>query len=219
MKKINWQYAFGEILIVIIGITIAFSMNRCAENQKDSTLKQTYLENLKSDIEADRQNLETNVTQLTDFAKVADEVVPHLNSDSDQKMRLINNIFKVSNAIEFHPQDVTFNTLINSGDLRLFKDFKLKTSIQRYYSYDIPQIKRAYDRQDNIHKEYLGDYYIHHANFDLMREGKFPFENEKLLKSIIQSLSASSKIQLKESEKGVSLCDSLISILNQKLKN
>ena len=58
MKK-GLRYAFGEILIVIVGITIAFSMNKCADENKDDTLKQQYLENIRKDIEVDKKNLES----------------------------------------------------------------------------------------------------------------------------------------------------------------
>lgn len=38
-KKINWTYAIGEIIIVIIGITIAFSLNRWAETAENRKTK------------------------------------------------------------------------------------------------------------------------------------------------------------------------------------
>ncbi len=37
--KINWTYALGEIIIVIIGITIAFALNNWAENAKGRKTK------------------------------------------------------------------------------------------------------------------------------------------------------------------------------------
>ncbi|MGG5485632.1 hypothetical protein [Gaetbulibacter sp. PBL-D1] len=56
MKK-KFTYALGEILIVIVGISIAFTMNKCSENSKSEALKQQYLENIKSDIEIDKKIL------------------------------------------------------------------------------------------------------------------------------------------------------------------
>ncbi len=58
MKKVNWHYTFGEILIVIIGITIAFSMNKCADLKSNEDLKVQYLKNIKLDVESDRQTLQ-----------------------------------------------------------------------------------------------------------------------------------------------------------------
>ena len=53
MEKTTWNYTLREIIIVIIGITIAFSMNKCADNIKDNKLKKEYLINLKNDVKAD----------------------------------------------------------------------------------------------------------------------------------------------------------------------
>lgn len=47
--KINWKYAAGEIIIVIIGISIAFTLNSWAAGRKDKVLAKQYLENLKQD--------------------------------------------------------------------------------------------------------------------------------------------------------------------------
>lgn len=215
MKKINWRYALGEVLIVIIGISIAFSLNKCSENRKDQELQDTYLQNLKSDIVADRDNLKENVLQLEKFQQNAREITPHLNTDSKEKMKILMKIFEVSNTVEFFPQDFTFQTLINSGDFKLIGDFELKAMIQKYYSFDIPQILRDYQRQEIIHKEYLGKYYIYNADFDKMGKGEFPFEDEQLLKRIIQSLSASCRLQQQASEEGLILCDSIIKVIEK----
>ncbi len=48
MKKINWKYAFGEILIVIIGISIAFAMNKCATDSKNEKEKSSIWSILKA---------------------------------------------------------------------------------------------------------------------------------------------------------------------------
>ena len=218
MKKINWRYALGETLIVIIGITIAFSLNKYSERLKDRDLRTAYLTNLKNDIQTDKKTLENNLQTLTEFQKSTNEIIPHLNTDSPQKMSILRKVFQISNLVEFVPQDVTYNTLINSGDLTLFEDLELKSAIQKYYSADLHTILKAYERQEIIHKEYLGKYYIYHADFDKMRSNEFPFEDEKLLKRIVQSLAGSYKIQMDATEKGITQCDSIISIFDRELR-
>ncbi len=218
MKKINWRYALGETLIVIIGITIAFSLNKYSERLKDRDLRTAYLTNLKNDIQTDKKVLENNLQTLADFQKSTNEIIPHLNTDSPQKMSILRKVFQISNLVEFVPQDVTYNTLINSGDLTLFEDLELKSAIQKYYSADLHTILKAYERQEIIHKEYLGKYYIYHADFDKMRSNEFPFEDEKLLKRIVQSLAGSYKIQMDATEKGITQCDSVMAVFDRELR-
>lgn len=133
-------------------------------------------------------------------------------------MSVISKIFKISSLVEFVPQDVTYTTLINSGDLTLFEDLSVKSAIQKYYSADLHTILKAYERQEIIHKEYLGSYYIYHADFDKMRTNEFPFENEKLLKRIVQSLDGSYQIQIQATKKGIQQCDSIMAILGKQAK-
>ena len=38
MKKINWRYAIGELLIVIIGISVAFALNNWSASLKENDL-------------------------------------------------------------------------------------------------------------------------------------------------------------------------------------
>ncbi|MEZ4802004.1 MAG: DUF6090 family protein [Gelidibacter sp.] len=215
MKKINWQYTLGEILIVIIGISIAFSMNKCAENSKNITQRNQYISNIKSDIEADKTALEENVIALEKKIKTTDEILPKLNTDSPDKMMVVGKIFEIVNLIDFTPKDNTYQTLINSGDLKLIDDFDLKTAIETHYSYYETMLK-SYLRLENIQKEYVGNYFIYNTDFDDFRQRKFGFKDEKLLKNIIMSMRGSFEIKLQATKKGVESCSHLIRLLNKK---
>ena len=216
MKKLNWQYAFGEILIVILGISIAFSMNKCAEDKQNKSQKLQYLTNIINDIETDKQSLETNIVALDNKIKTTSEILPVLNTNSPNKRQIIGKIFSVASISNFSPKDITYQTLINSGDLKLIDDFNIKTAIEGHYSFYDDMLK-AYERQENIHKQYLGNYLIEHADYDAMQKGGFGFENEKLLKNIIQSMQGSFQLKLEASKQGVKSCDSLLTILHKAL--
>lgn len=49
--KINWKNHFIELLVVIIGISIAFSLNNWKESSKDKKPEKRYLQNLLSGLE------------------------------------------------------------------------------------------------------------------------------------------------------------------------
>ena len=214
MKKINWQYSFGEILIVIIGITIAFSMNKCAQDAKDHQQKNQYLTNIKNDVTSDKLQLEKNNEEINEKLKLTREIIPLLATDSPEKMQIIGKIFKVANVTNFTPNNITYQTLINSGDFKLIDDFDLKKAIESHYaSYDI--MFKDYERQETIHKEYLGPYFVNNADYDAMRRGQFAFSNEKLLKNIMQSMNGSFMFKQKATEKAINSCDSLLRVLEK----
>ena len=212
MKKINWRYAFGEIIIVFIGISIAFSINRCSENSKNKDLKEQYLASIKNDVMADKEVLIENVKQIQQKIKLAEEVLPKLNTDVPDKMSATGKIFSLMELSSFYPNDKTYQALVNSGDFKLIDDFELKTTIEKHYStYDI--MERSYFRLENIQKEYVGDYFIHHMDYDAMGRGEFGFQDEKLLKNIILSIRGSLSLKLEETKKGIKSCEHLLKLL------
>ncbi|TBN02724.1 hypothetical protein EYD45_11400 [Hyunsoonleella flava] len=216
MKKINWQYALGEILIVIIGISIAFSMNKCAENTKNNKLKQQYLTSIKNDLEIDKASLENNLEELDGKIGTLQKVLPLFNANDPKKKKGIRQIFGIMQLTDFNPKDITYQSMINSGDFSLIEDFQLKTAIETHYS-DYKTILKDYERQEIIHKEYVGDYFIHNMDFDAMQKGGLGFEDEKLLKNILQSMRGSFMFKKQASERGIKSCDSLINLISTKL--
>ena len=218
MKKIDWQYTFGEILIVIIGITIAFSLNKCAENSTNEREEKRYLENLKDDIETDKQSLQENLQKLAtkketifnSFRYFSDPLIPKRDSI------LISNFFNTAEVIEFSPKTTTHETLINSGDLKLISNFELKTAIQEHYR-KYGRLQQDYDRMENISKAYIADYFIYNIDMEKFRQGEKSYTNEKLLKSIMQSMFGALNLKQTSTEKAVKSCDEIINKLHTAL--
>ena len=211
MKK-GIRYALGEILIVIVGITIAFSMNKCADQKKDDSLKQQYLENIKSDIEIDKTNLESISQSIGKKIETLNNVLPLINTDNPEKRQKMNTIYSVFTSADFFPKDVTYQTMINSGDFNLIDDFDLKAAIETHYSnYKI--MLKDYERLNIIQKEYLGKYMIEHVDYDAMRRGQNGYSNEKLFKNILQSVNGALMIKKAATERGIKSCDNLLGIL------
>ena len=215
MKKINWQYTIGEILIVIIGITIAFSLNKCSENSKAQTLKLQYLSNIKSDVEADKAILEENLESIKKKISLTSEIIPKLNTNAPDKMSVVSNVFSIVSLTNFNPNDNTYQTLINSGDLKLIDDFEIKTAIEKHYS-NYETMGQDYTRLENIRKEYVGNYFIYNIDYDAFGKGKFGFEDEKLLKNIILSMRGAFDLKLKATQNGIDSCNKLLEVLDKK---
>ncbi|WP_223548770.1 DUF6090 family protein [Aestuariivivens sp. NBU2969] len=211
MKK-QLRYALGEILIVIIGISIAFSLNKCADTKKNENLKSLYIKSLKEDIKVDKKNLEQNLKEINTKIETLKEIIPLINTDSPEKIKLRQELFGTFNITEFYPNDITYQTMINSGDFKLINEFELKAAIEKHYA-SYKSILKDYSRQENIHKEFLSNYMVNHANYDDMKKGAFGFSNEVLFKNILQSMNGSFWIKRLATIRGIKNCDSLLVIL------
>ena len=218
MNKITWRSALGEILIVIIGITIAISMNKCAEDNRNNVLKTQYLESLQSDIESDRLQLQENVTRLKTKLKAIDSIVRYLNIEPEGRSIIGRRLFEVSTLVEFIPKDVTYSTLINSGDMKLLNDLSLKTSIEEHYSKNYKKLSRDYKRMENIHQKYLADYYIDYINYDDTIEGGLDFQNKKRLGNILYSMQGAIYIKIVVTDESIESCDATLNEITKVLE-
>ncbi|MDX1469903.1 MAG: DUF6090 family protein [Flavobacteriaceae bacterium] len=216
MNRINWRYAFGEILIVIIGISIAFAINKYADNQQEKEQRLQYLSNIKQDLLLDKEVLEKNLDSIQNKIQLGQEIIPILNKDIPNKIQYAGKIFNYISLVEFIPNDITYNTLINSGDLNLIDDFELKKAIERHYSL-YQTILKDYARIEEIRKNYIGDYFIRHLDYEQFSQGKFGFDNEHLLKNIIINMNGAQNLKLNATAEGIKSCESLLEKIESNL--
>lgn len=211
MKK-KIKYALGEILIVIIGISLAFAMNKWGEERSNKAQKEQYLESLRQDIKEDKILLQQNLVEINKKIDACSVIIPVLNTIDPEKNNKLRGLYSIAQLTNFTPKDFTYQALVNSGDLKLIDDLDLKKAIERHYA-NYKAISNAYIRQETINKDYLGNYFINHVDYDLIRDGKSPFKDEKLLKNMMRAVNGSFNIKRDATENGIKSCDSILKIL------
>ena len=128
------KYAVGEIMLVVIGILIALSINNWNEVRKDRIEEQKVLKTLKS-------NFESNKTQLRNNINETEELV----SDCDKNLELfkltqseLNLLSKDSIRIRFrgyatfNPSDGALTSLLQSGHLNIIVNDSLKNKLTNW---------------------------------------------------------------------------------------
>ncbi|MFC2148991.1 DUF6090 family protein, partial [Bacteroidota bacterium] len=73
-------YAIGEIVLVVIGILIALSINNWNEENKRNSLKSTYIKSLKSDLENDIIFLNSEIESLQNDLSKSESFSTRLSS-------------------------------------------------------------------------------------------------------------------------------------------
>ena len=130
------KYAIGEILLVIIGILIAVSINGWNEDRKLKNEEQSLLKDLKQEMVFNYEALEKVIKQHENSLQAAIEIRA-LFSDRDafDKMTAgefgqINNRMALNST--YDPQSGILNSLIYSGRLSLFSNKELKYSLASF---------------------------------------------------------------------------------------
>ena len=68
MSKINWRDHLIQLIMVIIGITIALRLNNWGEQQKNSELREKYIASLITGLEHDVAMLDTLILTNEQFS-------------------------------------------------------------------------------------------------------------------------------------------------------
>jgi len=128
-----FKYAIGEILLVVIGILIALSINTWNENEKNKVLEQTLLTDLKIELESNIENLEFIINEHQKSLNAAFEI--KLIISDPNKFNITTN--KVLDSIQdlmnnnwtYNPKLGVLNSAINSGKIDLIQNKNIKYRI------------------------------------------------------------------------------------------
>jgi hypothetical protein len=121
----RWSDYFIELLIVIIGISIAFWLNNMALEGKANREKIAYLKDIKSDLKKDSLRLTYNIKN-NEVKKEKLDYSLQLIQESAQIDSVLNYIIEIGNYDFFNPDNFTITSLLQSGDLKLIDSEETK---------------------------------------------------------------------------------------------
>lgn len=199
-------YALGEIVLVVIGILIALSINNWNQERLASKKESVYLTNLEVDLE---QQLSSIDIQLSYEQKYIDTAHPLLNtyfkvkkftldSASSQSLNIL------SSRKTFVKTDPTYQDLISTGNIALIKDQELRKTLLQYYNERERYEKIIQNNNtlridetfsyDIIHSVYLGpnDQRLFNISNELLRDP----EREMILINLIDHRATMAEIHL-----------------------
>lgn len=124
------KYAIGEIILVVIGILIALSINNWNEIRKQRNQELHYLKNLKTDLNLNIAELDNYITVRNSRIESANIVLEHF--EGKPLHDLSDFAFHTTNIYiwkKFSQHDNTFQELTNSGNLALISNDSIKNGL------------------------------------------------------------------------------------------
>lgn len=130
-----FKYAIGEIVLVVIGILIALSINNWNEKRKQKISGRVYLERLIEDLETDTKyygRLETSFKkELINLEELIDTFL--LKQNYKGLEYIINNLDE--RLPELIVKTKTYDEMVSTGALFFIDNKKVLTEIQEYYTW------------------------------------------------------------------------------------
>jgi Family of unknown function (DUF6090) len=127
-------YAFGEIILVVIGILIALSINNWNSQNKAKKTETEYYCRIIEDFDIDLENINQRYSKAEEQIEIGKSLIIDLHSMTKDKNYLMNTYLKVIRGDEFFPSRAAYDDIKSSGNLNLLSNIKVKNNIIRYYS-------------------------------------------------------------------------------------
>lgn len=170
-NKIQWRTHFIELLVVIIGISIAFALEGWSEKSKNKELEINYLQSLKTDLLQDKTDMQAVLDSSDVILKYVNETFIYLFSNRETEAFKRQHITSTYTAPYFYPKNGTYISLVNSGSLNLIRDFDIKSSLADLYDVQYQEIARVDGVIRNLVDNMIYPYVIENVKFSAMRDG------------------------------------------------
>ena len=129
------KYAFGEIILVVIGILIALQINTWNESRQDSNMEKAYLRNIEADLNQQMSYIYIQLEHENKHDSIGQNILDRYSKE--KTLRIDSTLSQQLNTLSirntFIKADPTYRDLISTGNIRLIKDEKLRNEILSYY--------------------------------------------------------------------------------------
>ncbi len=163
------KYAIGEIILVVVGILIAFQVNQWNEERKNrkelnvvmSNMHEEFLENQKQLMEYQRvhKSAQASAISISNLIGLSRKEIESNNIDSLFYLALP--------AAEFYPSTRSIENIVQSGRLGLIKDQEL---VNKLYQWDIKLglLRDREQTQDDWVNDFLIPFIVKYISFKEM---------------------------------------------------
>jgi hypothetical protein len=157
MKTVStqrWIHYILELFIVIIGISIAFWLNKLAEKDTHKKEKISYLYDIKNDLQKDSLRLAVNIRNNKVKRKKLIKSLELIERSASIDSVLIH-ILEIGNYDFFNPENFTLTSLLQSGDFKVIDSDQTKRELLR-----LLKIYSSIDKMQNNFLQALDDNYF-----------------------------------------------------------
>ena len=146
-----FKYAFGEIVLVVIGILIALQINNWYGKQVNNDKQDKYLESVVNDLNQQLINLDYHLNEenenLLDIRKLVS--IYNKNKRFDLNDTILNYFGSVFDRTTFLANRPTYTQLISTGDIGLINNAEIRDEIVKYYQ-DIQRRELVVQKNNDI---------------------------------------------------------------------
>lgn len=126
----------AEFVVIVVGVLVALAVDAAREARAERMLEAGYLHQLAADLSATAVELEEAISVDGRALEGADRAIRGLNARTlpDPDSLTVWTSAATNSSASFHPRMGTVTALVESGELRLLRDERLRQAVLQYHS-------------------------------------------------------------------------------------
>ena len=218
MKRAKLLNLGLELLVVIFGVTIAFSLESWREGRKETKLEIEYLKSFKNDLEKDTLELRTYIDTLSVHKSNTGKLIGVIFQRDLENDSLLDYSLSLFFMTSFVPHSATYQSLTSSGQLQTIRNFELRKSIVDLYDINYAEIALL----DEFNKNQVFDYKTPFLHDNMVYTQGGILNKEIILTPKYMNMTMSTfyffEKKIQEYEQTLENCGILISKLDENIK-
>jgi hypothetical protein len=174
-------YAIGEIILVVIGILIALSINNWNTQRLNKNEEQSYLKAIKADIKKDSLLLAYLIKDIDVQLTILEKLKNELPSDSTNIKQNEQFTSSLLTTFPFIPEKATIDELKSSGKLNLIANKQIKDSLLLYYNYIETSIFNLNTSLIEYSRNIIAPFLMSNYTLEYYYPGRLITENSKIV--------------------------------------
>lgn len=143
------KYAVGEIVLVVLGILIALSINNWNEKRKAKQIENTLLTELQKSVHEDIRNINNVINRNSSYLASAEIVLNAIENNQIVNDSIANHLERSFKIWRVYFKTSAYNNLKEYG-LHVIKDDKIRNSIITAYDVRAEFVNELYKRYDQF---------------------------------------------------------------------
>lgn len=193
--KKGWLWLSLELIVVFIGVTAGFLFDNFREDQADKKLESKYLESFYNNLVADSVEFQNMILNSQNNIEVSGRTVASMQAGTltNDSALIVFSIMATYNNLNL--EDATYESLVNSGNLGIIRDFKVRKKIVYYYGShdDMRYVEEVYNdyitnyivpfgsrNLDFISGEFIEEFSVNDIEFRNITSGYYVLVTQKM---------------------------------------
>jgi len=210
-------YAIGEVLLVMIGISLAFQVDNWNEDRLKKDEETRYYQNIRDQIEDDKKLIQRQVhfnnRYMAQF-KYAHTIIEAMDRSKMDTLGLI--IRNLTQYSDFDRQGNIYETMVNSGEIKILRNHKIVNGIR-----NLEEKYMYINRMENIHYDVAMNHVgptlnpvVNYATAEIKKPDQvFNYEFQNLLTNLLQVMTEKNKVY----NEAINRIENIKALINEEL--